>query len=181
MSSTGTPAVNYGRVGWVDAAKGLCILLVVAGHAIISLNGHGYATGVWEDINLIIGPVRMPLFFLLSGLFAAKALTESWRRFADRRIWVMLWLLVLWVPIREIWLALIPRTTVGAGVGDGVGPEAPAAVDPANWVPMLQRMAGRSSARRPTCGSSTRWPCSPCCRRRPASCHRCCRFSLPEH
>jgi uncharacterized membrane protein YcfT len=120
----------------VDAAKGLCILLVVAGHAIINLNNNGYATGIWEEINLVIGPVRMPLFFLLSGLFAAKALSENWRKFADRRIWVMLWLLVLWVPIRETWLAMIPRTTLDHS-GDIA---APAGFAPENWGPMVGRM-----------------------------------------
>lgn len=130
------PRTTYGRLGWVDAAKGLCILLVVAGHAIINLNNNGFATGIWEEINLVIGPVRMPLFFLLSGLFAAKALSESWRKFADRRIWVMLWLLVLWVPIREIWLAMIPRTTVDHS--DDI--TAPAGLDPENWGPMVGRM-----------------------------------------
>lgn len=130
------PRTTYGRLGWVDAAKGLCILLVVAGHAIINLNNNGYATGIWEEINLVIGPVRMPLFFLLSGLFAAKALSENWRKFADRRIWVMLWLLVLWVPIREIWLAMIPRTTVDHSGGI----TAPAGLDPENWGPMVGRM-----------------------------------------
>lgn len=125
------------RVEWVDAAKGLCILLVVAGHAVINLNNNGYETGAWEEINLAIGPIRMPLFFLLSGLFAAKALSERWPKFADRRIWIMVWLFVLWVPIREIWLSLIPLTSVGHS-----GPiPAPRGTDPDNWLPMLERMS----------------------------------------
>ncbi|MDN6324220.1 MAG: acyltransferase family protein, partial [Corynebacterium sp.] len=132
-------AGRIGRVGWVDAAKGLCILLVVSGHAIITLNNNGYATGAWEHINMLIGPVRMPLFFLLSGLFAAKALSESWRKFADRRVWIMVWLFVLWVPIREIWLSLIPDTNVGHS-GDI---PAPRGADPQNWLPMLENI-GRS-------------------------------------
>ena len=133
---TTTRPVTYGRVGWVDAAKGLCILLVVAGHANISLNTHGYDTGAWERVNLMLGPVRMPLFFLLSGLFAAKALSESWRAFADRRVWIMVWLFVLWVPIREIWLALIPVTRVGH---EGSIPT-PNAFDSGTWGQMLERI-----------------------------------------
>ena len=70
------------RVGWVDAAKGLCILLVVLGHAITELQAHGYYTAQWAGINFFLGPIRMPLFFLLSGLFAGKALKESWHKLA---------------------------------------------------------------------------------------------------
>ena len=136
-TSTVLSVQYYGRVEWVDAAKGLCILLVVAGHAINNLNYNGYATGIWEQINLMIGPVRMPLFFLLSGLFAAKALSERWRSFADRRIWIMVWLFVLWVPIREIWLAMIPVTQVGH-TGDIPTPQG---LDAENWGPMLHRIA----------------------------------------
>jgi uncharacterized membrane protein YcfT len=144
--SSGTPPSDHGRppgatatigrVGWVDAAKGLCILLVVAGHAVNNLNNNGYLTGEWERINLMLGPVRMPLFFLLTGLFAAKALSENWRSFADRRVWIMVWLFVIWVPVREIWLAMVPATSVGHSGGI----PAPRAVDPANWGPMLENI-----------------------------------------
>ncbi|WP_448851904.1 acyltransferase family protein [Corynebacterium sp. 335C] len=116
------------RVQWVDAAKGLCILLVVLGHAITELTNHGWTSARWAEVNLMLGPVRMPLFFLVSGLFAAKALSESWPQLANRRIWVMVWLYVIWVPARELVLALIPRTVVGEGI---IAP--PAALDPASW------------------------------------------------
>lgn len=102
------------RVGWVDAAKGLCILLVVLGHAITELQAHGYYTAKWEQFNFFLGPIRMPLFFLLSGLFAGKALKESWHKLANRRIWVMVYLYVLWVPLRDFVLFLMPYTHVEA-------------------------------------------------------------------
>ena len=98
------------RVGWVDAAKGLCILLVVLGHAITELQAHGYYTAQWAGINFFLGPIRMPLFFLLSGLFAGKALKESWHKLANRRIWVMVYLYVIWVPLRDFVLFLMPYT-----------------------------------------------------------------------
>ncbi|MBV7294314.1 acyltransferase family protein [Corynebacterium sp. TAE3-ERU12] len=128
--------IRYGRVQWVDAAKGICIVLVVVGHAITVLQNHGYEPGVWATINLTLGPVRMPLFFLCSGLFAAKALSESWPKLADRRIWVMVWLYVVWVPLREIWMAAIPETQVTDS-----GAQAPPIADPSSWLPMLGRMA----------------------------------------
>lgn len=121
------------RVNWVDSAKGLCILLVVLGHAITTLGAHGYSTGIWADVNFFLGPVRMPLFFLLSGLFAAKALSESWTKLANRRIWVMVWLYVLWVPIRDLYNALLPSTHV-----EEVGLRGPPPLfEPANWDSLL--------------------------------------------
>lgn len=121
------------RVNWVDSAKGLCIVLVVLGHAITELANHGYSTGIWEDVNFLLGPIRMPLFFLLSGLFAAKALSEPWSKLANRRIWVMVWLYVVWVPLRDVVLALMPRSHVTV---DGLI-AAPRIVDPLQWGALL--------------------------------------------
>ena len=135
VAATATDATPKarGRVDWVDSAKGLCILLVVLGHAITELNNHGYSTGIWDDVNFMLGPIRMPLFFLLSGLFAAKALSESWHRLANRRIWVMVWLYVLWVPLRDLVLALLP----GSHVTETGFIAAPRIFDSANWGPLL--------------------------------------------
>lgn len=103
-------------------------MLVVLGHAITELGNHGWTSARWAEVNLMLGPVRMPLFFLVSGLFAAKALSESWAKLADRRIWVMVWLYVVWVPARELVLALIPRSMAEEGI---IAP--PAVMDPASW------------------------------------------------
>lgn len=121
------------RVGWVDAAKGLCILLVVLGHAVTELQAHGYYTASWEQFNFFLGPIRMPLFFLLSGLFAGKALSESWHKLANRRIWVMVYLYVLWVPLRDFVLFLMPYTHVEA---DGIV-YPPPIMDTSSWQPRI--------------------------------------------
>lgn len=121
------------RVGWVDAAKGLCILLVVLGHAITELEAHGYYTAWWPSFNFFLGPIRMPLFFLLSGLFAGKALKESWHKLANRRIWVMVYLYVVWVPLRDLVLFLMPYTHVDA---DGIV-YPPPIVERSEWGPRI--------------------------------------------
>lgn len=132
-TTAGASAKSRPRVDWVDSAKGLCILLVVLGHAITELANHGYSTGIWSDVNFMLGPIRMPLFFLLSGLFAAKALSESWHKLANRRIWVMVWLYVLWVPLRDIVLAALPKSHVTEVGFTG----APRILDSANWGSLL--------------------------------------------
>jgi len=49
------------RIGWVDAAKGIGILLVVLGHNQINSSIHLF--------HLLIYSFHMPLFFTLSGMF----------------------------------------------------------------------------------------------------------------
>nr|WP_281163698.1 acyltransferase [Corynebacterium ulceribovis] len=90
-----------GREQWVDTAKGICMFLVVLYHAVGQFVAHGWYLGPWAAVTELFDPLRMPLFFVLSGLFARKALSGSWRSLAERRIWVMVWLLLLWPPMIE--------------------------------------------------------------------------------
>lgn len=50
------------RIEWVDLAKGICICLVVYGHVILLY-------GVDSDVDIIVRTFRMPLYFILSGIF----------------------------------------------------------------------------------------------------------------
>ncbi|MGJ0390341.1 acyltransferase family protein [Microbacterium sp. CGR1] len=100
------------RVGWPDVAKGVCIILVVLWHVVtkhaIQLEGAGVVTEGWATLNAQLLPLRMPLFFLISGMFAASAVNapagESWRRRAGRLAGVY----VIWVIIQTFVLALTP-------------------------------------------------------------------------
>ena len=72
MSQTPT---SPSRLAHIDAAKGVSIFLVVYWHAV--------------DARLIFNEalwmLRMPLFFFVSGLFAAKALDLDWRAFLTQK------------------------------------------------------------------------------------------------
>jgi uncharacterized membrane protein YcfT len=100
------------RVGWPDVAKGLCIILVVLWHVVtkhaIDVPGAGPVTDAWATLNAQLLPLRMPLFFLISGMFAGRAILASdgmpWRRRAGR----LLALYVIWVLIQTAVLALTP-------------------------------------------------------------------------
>ena len=74
------------RVPWVDVAKGTSIVLVVLLHSTNFLLGHNLATGFWDGFNSFLEPIRMPLFFLASGLFAQNILKTSWRAVVRKRI-----------------------------------------------------------------------------------------------
>ena len=100
------------RVGWPDVAKGVCIILVVLWHVVtkhaVEMPGAGTVTDVWATVNAQLLPLRMPLFFLISGLFAGRAVLaadgSSWRRRAGRLLAVY----VIWVLIQTAVLALTP-------------------------------------------------------------------------
>ncbi len=63
--------VDKPRIEFIDLAKGVCILLVILGHCNV-------------DIHLpMLGAVRMPLYFILSGLFFKDY--GGWLQFAMRK------------------------------------------------------------------------------------------------
>ncbi|WP_217178790.1 acyltransferase family protein [Streptomyces sp. AC495_CC817] len=100
------------RTGWADVAKGVCIVLVVLWHVVtkhaIDAQGAGPVTDAWATLNAQLLPLRMPLFFLISGMFAVRAVTApsgaSWRRRAARLALVY----VIWVLLQTFALALTP-------------------------------------------------------------------------
>lgn len=94
------PARDSTRLAWVDAAKGLSILLVVAHHAVSFLHTSGLAPPAVVVANTALASMRMPLFFLVSGLFVAGPLAASWRTMLHKRVVFFLHLFVLWTLIR---------------------------------------------------------------------------------
>lgn len=98
------------RYEWIDLAKALSILLVVLHHEVIhyaAAGGFGSATAVaaWNAINEIFVPIRMPLFFLASGLLASSSLRRSRPDAFRKRIYQHLYLYAIWAAIFAV---LIP-------------------------------------------------------------------------
>ena len=99
------------RLDWVDAAKGISIILVVMMHSAYSV---GADTGSTGYLHYIIGwatPFRMPEFFLISGLFLSQVIGRDWLRFADRRAVHYLYFYALWAVLQLV-------VKVGIGMGD---------------------------------------------------------------
>ena len=102
------------REVWADAAKGVCILLVVLWHVVekhyleltwrISLP----IPGVWGTLVEQMLPLRMPLFFTISGVFAAGAVNRPWSVVGRSKVARFYYLYILWVPIHTALLALSP-------------------------------------------------------------------------
>ena len=89
------------RVDWVDAAKGLTIMLVVMKHVTygtaVSLGSTPFFFNILSEWTI---PFRMPLFFLVAGLFAQKALRAPTRQFVDSKILHFAYFYLLWSLIQ---------------------------------------------------------------------------------
>jgi len=62
---------------WIDYAKGLAIILVVYRHSLVGINRSGiHVPEFLYDIQEFVLNFRMPVFFMLSGLFLDKAIRK---------------------------------------------------------------------------------------------------------
>jgi uncharacterized membrane protein YcfT len=77
----------------------MAILMVTLYHADTVLGKIDIDTGIAGDTHLFLRPLRMPLFFSVSGLFAFSAITGSYTNLWNRRLRQYIWLLVLWTCI----------------------------------------------------------------------------------
>jgi uncharacterized membrane protein YcfT len=106
------------RLPWVDLAKGLCIIAVVA---LWTGRQMQWDAGWIVSFERFARPFRMPDFFLLSGLFVGAVLHRPWRSYLDTKVVHFAYFLVLWtfiiVPIA--WLGGTQRpATVPAMLGE---------------------------------------------------------------
>ncbi|GIJ11342.1 acyltransferase family protein [Micromonospora andamanensis] len=103
------------RLAWADVAKGGCILLVLLWHVIvkdylqIDWRLDVPVPGAWGVFGELLLPMRMPLFFTISGMFAATAVQRPWRSVARPRAARFLYLYGVWLVIHTVVLALAPN------------------------------------------------------------------------
>ncbi|MCS4488995.1 MULTISPECIES: acyltransferase family protein [unclassified Corynebacterium] len=106
-----TPS-DKARLPWPDVARGISIIGVVALHATIEVPG-GIDTGL-ARLNAFIDPLRMPLFFLVSGFFALKVTRFTAKELFTHRLWYLFVPYILWTPI---WVLLTEYLHRGRIVG----------------------------------------------------------------
>ena len=89
VNQTGNSTPSASRLEWIDAAKGLCIALVALHHSSLS--------AMLPAASELLGLVRMPLFFFLSGIFMDASRPVS--RFLVKRAdaWLKPYVVVLTV------------------------------------------------------------------------------------
>ncbi|PKQ09432.1 MAG: acyltransferase [Alphaproteobacteria bacterium HGW-Alphaproteobacteria-12] len=97
MAGTNAANVSNQRIDWIDAVKGLTIILVVMEHTTFGVqNAIGHLPLVFGTLAEFAKPFRMPLFFLVAGLFARKALFGDLRKFVDGKIVHFAYFYLLW-------------------------------------------------------------------------------------
>ncbi|MCT9001923.1 acyltransferase [Microbacterium memoriense] len=83
----------------MDAAKSFSILLVVLVHVEVELAFIEAAPSWLQMASVVFAPLRMPLFFAASGLFAYKWTQASWTELFDRKISLLAWVFLVWQPV----------------------------------------------------------------------------------
>lgn len=96
------------RLVWADVARGCCVLLVVLHHLVTKHHdltlppSMGGVEQVWTALTTALKPLRMPLFFTLSGLFAAASVRRPWRDVVRRWVLGPYYLYAVWLTIHAV-------------------------------------------------------------------------------
>lgn len=95
---SGSP-LSADRVGWVDYAKGICILLVVLFHTVNHYEAAVGAEGWMRWIVDFSKPFRMPDFFLISGLFLSRTINANIVTYLDKKVVHFAYFYLLWLAL----------------------------------------------------------------------------------
>ncbi len=100
------------RLLWPDVARGACIVLVVLWHAgtkhVSRTPWLADVAPAWQALNLLLQPVRVPLFFVVSGYLAAGAVRRPWPSLLRTRVRRDLWVHAVWVVLLSAFFAVGP-------------------------------------------------------------------------
>ena len=104
MTATSPNTSNFSseRLGWVDAARGIAILLVVFGHMWRGVEAAGLIgeAALFARVDRFIYLFHMPVFFLLSGLFLPSLFNKtSALRVIGKQALRLVYPLVLWTNV----------------------------------------------------------------------------------
>ncbi len=96
------PALKKSRLYWVDYLKGIAIILVVYRHSLLGIQRAGLSIpDSFVNANMIFYSFRMPLFFMLSGIFISRSLAKrSVGQFISTKFETLLYPYLIWVTIQ---------------------------------------------------------------------------------
>lgn len=102
--------LSRSRSPWVDYARGICIILVVYRHVFEGLGNVGIGSNsypVLKYLNIFFFSFRMPLFFIVSGMFIGASLTrKGLSNYLNDRFQTIFYPLIIWGSI-QITLQLV--------------------------------------------------------------------------
>ncbi|SFH93541.1 acyltransferase family protein [Albimonas pacifica] len=122
MTRAADPLADGARAGWLDAARGVGIVLVVLGHALrgLEVSRVPLDPGLFAAVDSMIYLFHMPLFFVLAGMtFPASAAKATVGGFARSRLVRLLLPMAVWTYL-FLGLRVLagPAANTAAGVGD---------------------------------------------------------------
>jgi len=96
------PAGVKARIDWLDAARGVGILLVIVGHALGGIIDSPLGSDLtsFRYAFFVIYSFHMPLFFILAGLLVSHRLANNPRGFAESLLIDLVWPYFLWSVIQ---------------------------------------------------------------------------------
>lgn len=111
------------RLLWPDAAKGFAITLVVLAHLTskhyptLNVDVPDYVFLFWLGLSDFLAPIRMPLFFAISGFFAARSLAKPWSIVWSKKILAMYYLYLTWYLVHFLFFQFGPPLTTNLPSG----------------------------------------------------------------
>ncbi|MFT4155806.1 acyltransferase family protein [Parafilimonas sp.] len=114
-------ALQKSRLYWIDYLKGIAIVLVVYRHSLLGIQGSGeLVPGYLESANMIFYSFRMPLFFMLSGIFASLSLRKrTVKQYIESKFETLLYPYFIWATIQiTLQIALSGFTNSNRGLID---------------------------------------------------------------
>lgn len=112
---TGPDTSSRRRELWPDVAKGVCIVLVVLWHVVtkhfqqVEWDTGLPISGFWGRLGELLLPLRMPLFFTISGMFAVTAVARPLGVLVRTRIAKFAYLYVVWLLIHTAIMSFTPH------------------------------------------------------------------------
>lgn len=102
-----------GRIEWIDYAKGITIFLVVYSHVLIGIYNSNFDIYYPFYIHSIkfMYSFHMPVFFLLSGIFAIKSSSIPFSNFLLKKLKTIIYPYLLWSLIQGCIYALMSPFT----------------------------------------------------------------------
>ncbi|MBL4863718.1 MAG: acyltransferase family protein [Rhodobiaceae bacterium] len=89
------------RIDWIDYVKGLTIILVAQMHITLGTQEALGASHMWlVDLVEFARPFRVPLFFMVAGLFVSRSMKWDLTKFADAKFVHFAYFYFLWSAIQ---------------------------------------------------------------------------------
>ena len=106
------------RLDWIDVAKGASILLVVLYHTNVWLDSYHLIHSAFGQIDRSFRPIRMPMFFAVSGYLAAGAVKKGWRNIIINKVALLLYLYGIWSIVQWLLFRFTPVNNKALEIGE---------------------------------------------------------------